>query len=124
MKRPVYYIVSAFVLLALLGLGSQLFEDPIGTLKTFLIFAAVTGIIIFVVLKFTGSSNQSANQKAYNRAAKQSKKNHQQRSAKTKDSNVVSYSFNHSRKKVKHRKKSNVQLTVIDGKKGKKKNRA
>lgn len=126
MKRPSYYVVSGFILLALLGLGSKLFGDPIGTLKWFLIFTAVTAIMIFVVMKFTGTSTaQSANHKAYKRAAKQSQKNQQQRSAaKPKDSNIVTYSFNHSKRKPKHRKKSDVQLTVIDGKKGKKKNRA
>ncbi|MEH6940364.1 SA1362 family protein [Bacillus sp. JJ722] len=126
MKRPSYYVVTGFILLALIGLGSKLFGDPIGTLRWFLIFAVVTTIIILVVMKFTGASTtQSTSHKAYKRAAKQSQKNQQQRkAAKTKDSNIVTYSFNHSKRKPKLRKKSDVQLTVIDGKKGKKKNRA
>ncbi|WP_052343517.1 SA1362 family protein [Bacillus massiliigorillae] len=126
MKRPSYFIVSGIILLALLGLGSKLFGDPVGTLKWLLIIVAVTAIMIYVVKRFSGSSTaQSANQKAYRKAAKQSQKNQQLRNtSKPKDSNVVTYSFNHSKRKPKHRKKSDVQLTVIDGKKGKKKNRA
>lgn len=127
MKRPSYFIVSSLILLALLGLGSMLFKDPVGTIKWFLLIAAMAAIMFFVIQKITGSSAaQSNNQKAYRKAAKQSQKNQQLRSsaAKPKDSNVVTYSFNHSKRKPKHRKKSDVQLTVIDGKKGKKKNRA
>lgn len=126
MKRPSVIIVSGFILLALLGLGSKLYYNPSGTIKWVIIFAAITAIMVFVVMRFSGSStSQTTNQKAYRKAAKQSQKNQQLRSAnKSKDSNIVTYSFNQAKKKPKHRKKSDVHLTVIDGKKGKKKNRA
>ncbi|MDV2887638.1 hypothetical protein RYX45_20915, partial [Alkalihalophilus pseudofirmus] len=73
--------------------------------------------------KFSNSSPQKKEQRAFLKAAKQSKKRLQQKSG---ESNVKSSSFGSisTLKKNKIKKKSPAHLTVIDGKKGKKKNRA
>lgn len=118
MKRPIPIIVLGVIILAALGFGVRLFKDPMSVLTTILIIVVVAGVIVFVYKKFSSRSNP--NQKAYNRAVKQSKKKQQQR----KEGSVVNYSSTQPKNKIRTRKKSAVHLTVIEGKKGKKKNRA
>lgn len=118
MKRPIPIIVLGVIILAALGLGVRLFKDPMSVLTTILITVIVAGVIVFVYKKFSSPSN--SNQKAYKRAVKQSKKKQRQR----KEGSVVHYSSTQNKNKMRTRKKSDVHLTVIEGKKGKKKNRA
>lgn len=119
MNRPVSFIVLGFILLAVLGLGSKLVDNPSQALRSILLFVAVTGIIIYVVKRFTTTSEQ----KSYSKAVKQSKKQHPKRNVSKKKTNVVNYSTAQSKKIGKTTKKSDSHLTVIEGKKGKK-NRA
>lgn len=80
--------------------------------------------IYFVVRKFSNSSPQNKEQRAFLKAAKKSKKRLQHKGG---DSNVKSASvgtLTSLKKSNKTKKKSPAHLTVIDGKKGKKKNRA
>lgn len=117
MKRPIWFIVIGVVILAALGFGVRLFKDPMSVLTTILILVVVAGVVVLVYKKFSSPSNP--NQKAYNRAVKQSKKKQQR-----KEGSVVNYSSTQNKNKIRTRKKSDVHLTVIEGKKGKKKNRA
>ncbi len=111
--------VFTLILLAMIGLGTSLFGNPLGLAKQLLVSAAVIGIIYFIYRRWfsgrrTGNSNE---QRAFVKAAKQSKKRHKKKStSKPQVSNVS--------KKRSIRKKSNAKLTVIEGKKNKKNNRA
>lgn len=122
MNRSISFIfLLGIVTLAIIGLGSRLINDPVGLLTSILMFAAVLGIIVFVVKKFTSSPSQNA----YKKAAKQSKKLKQQKQTrKSKQANVINYTSAHPKKTLKHGKRSDTHLTVIEGKKGKKKNQA
>ena len=123
MNRPISFIVIGVIILAALGFGVRLFEDPMSVLTTILILVVVAGVAIFVFNKFSSTSH--SNQKAYKRAVKQSKKKHQQKGLKKDKASVVNYSSAQKNKhRIRSRKKSTAQLTVIEGKKGKKKNRA
>ncbi|MGD6966997.1 SA1362 family protein [Rossellomorea vietnamensis] len=115
-------IAGAIILFASIGLVSMLIGDPLALLQRILIFAAIAGIIYFVFRKVMmggGSSGKNKDQKAFLKAARQSKKryNHKKTAAPVKAS-----ASNPFRKKS-HRKKSQANLTVIEGKKNRK-NRA
>ncbi|WP_240794165.1 SA1362 family protein [Bacillus sp. BHET2] len=112
-------VVFTLILLAMIGLGTSLLGNPLGLAKRLLVTAAVIGIIYFAYRRwFSGRRTENSNeQRAFLKAAKQSKKRHKKQSpSKTRVSNVS--------KKRATRKKSNAKLTVIEGKKNKKNNRA
>jgi len=119
--------VVALSVLAVIGFVSVLIKNPSGMLTSILMFIAF-GLIIWLVLsKFTAPSSQ----RNYKKAVKQSKKYQKSKVAgkvtPAKKGKVMDYSFGHTHNqtnKTHRRKKSDVHLTVIDGKKGKKKNQA
>ncbi|WP_312857746.1 SA1362 family protein [Bacillus haikouensis] len=115
-------MVLTLTVLAFVGLGSWLIGNPLGLLRNILITAAVIGIIFFIYRRwFSNRSGAGSNeQRAFLKAAKQSKKRLKRKSTvKTQKSTVSPLS-----KKRSTRKKSNANLTVIEGKKNKKSNRA
>lgn len=117
-------IVGGLIILALVGIFSSITSNPIIFLKGAAVIALTSVIIYFVVRKFSNSSPQRKEQRAFLKAAKKSKKRLQQKSG---DSIAKSASFGNLttlKKDNKTKKKSPAHLTVIDGKKGKKKNRA
>lgn len=129
MNRSMFIVALTVIGLALLGFGSQLIKNPSGLLTSILIFAAIGVVIWLVFTKVATPSNQ--NQKKYNKAVKQSKKYQENKAASktkpVKKGKVMDYSIGQSRSqtaKTNRRKKSDVHLTVIEGKKGKKKNQA
>lgn len=121
MKQKIPYIVIGLIALAILGFVFTLFKNPGSLISGLIVTAVIAAVIYFVFTRATGSPEQ----RAYKKAAKQSRKQKQpneKRPAKAK-SNVISYSTAHSNKKKAPKRKSDVHLTVIEGKKGKK-NRA
>ena len=98
----------------------MLITDPIKILATLAVIITIVAIVSYIFKRNAAHSNE----KKYKRAVKQSKKKYAQKAtpqAKAKkQSNVINYSIGQSHKKSKHRKKAKVNLTVIDGKKGKK----
>ena len=123
MKRPGFYIMMSLIALAVLGLGYKLFTNPTGLL-TSIVIGIVVFSIIFFLFKRAGSS---PDQRSYNKAVKQSKKYRHQKGTgiPAKKTNVIHYLQAQTKQKPKKAKrKSDVHLTVIEGKKGKKKNRA
>lgn len=111
------------LLLAGVGLITSLISNPSGFFLNIVMLLGI-GVLIWLVFQSLNKSNpQKKEQKAFLKAAKQSKKRLQTREkspAKPSSSNRVS-----SLKAHKHQKsRSTANLTVIDGKKGKKKNRA
>ncbi len=110
--------VFTLVLLAILGLGSWLIGNPLGLLRQLLVTAAVIGIIYFIYRRWFSHKHSGSNeQRAFLKAAKQSKK-------RLKKKSTGSPRVSQPSKKRSVRKKSNAKLTVIEGKKNKKNNRA
>jgi hypothetical protein len=117
-------LVGSVVVLGIIGLIGAFTNDPIGFLKSIVVFALVGVAIYFVFRLIVRANPQKKEQQAFIKAAKKSKKRLQ---SKTGEPQTKSASFGTlaSLKKSKMiKKKSPVHLTVIDGKKGKKKNRA
>ncbi|MGN1400693.1 MAG: SA1362 family protein [Bacillus sp. (in: firmicutes)] len=120
MKRFTPFIVALLLVAAGIGLVSQLLTETTTFLTSILISVIALGIIIYLISRFTTSSEQ----KAYRKAAKQTNRQKKTYSRPNKkSSNIVNYSVAHTQKKVRPKRKSDVHLTVIEGKKSKK-NRA
>ncbi|RUQ28470.1 hypothetical protein ELQ35_12290 [Peribacillus cavernae] len=119
-------MIYGIIALAALGLASQLFHNPWGLFRSILIMALVAGIVYFIYKRLTKGKPNKREQRAFVKAARQSKKRHKTKKAafKGKRDNIASFSLAKSSKKLNTRKKSEAHLTVIEGKKNKKKNRA
>ncbi|MDQ1145084.1 putative lipid-binding transport protein (Tim44 family) [Bacillus sp. SORGH_AS 510] len=123
-NRTSYYVIGGLIILALLGLYGSFTDNPAGFIQRIAIIALIGLGIYFLVRKFSMSSPQKKEQRAFLKAAKKSKKRLQQKNG---DSNMKTSSLGTLttlKKSNKTKKKSPAHLTVIDGKKGKKKNRA
>lgn len=109
-------------MLALLGVMTSMISNPAGFFLRIAVILLVGAVIFFIFKRLSNAGPVKSEQRAFIRAAKKSKKRYQQQeSAKagTRKANVGSLT---SIKKPK--KKSAAHLTVIQGKKGKKKDRA
>ncbi|WHY76037.1 SA1362 family protein [Neobacillus sp. WH10] len=123
-NRTPIIIVGVLTILALVGLISSFIANPAGFIQRIAVITLIGLVIYFLVRKFSNSSPQKKEQQAFLKAAKKSKKRLQQKSG---DTNVKTSSLGTLttlKKTSKTKKKSPAHLTVIDGKKGKKKNRA
>jgi len=123
-NRTSVIIVGILIILAILGLFGSFTANPAGFIQRIAVIAMIGLVIYFLVRKFSNSSPQKKEQRAFLKAAKKSKKRLQQKSG---DTNVKTSSLGTLttlKKSNKTKKKSPAHLTVIDGKKGKKKNRA
>ena len=118
------YIVYGIVVLGLIGLVSRLIYNPAGLFKQFLIMAITAGIVYLIYKRLTKGKPDNREQRAFLKAAKRSKKRLKQKSGSNSRDNIASFSVAKSKKTIKPRKKSDIHLTVIEGKKNKKKNRA
>jgi len=108
------WIVGVLVLFALIGLGSILLYNPLGLVKQ-LLFIGMTVAAVYVLYRIWMSRKPGGDEsRSFAKAAKLSKKR------KRRPAETVS---NHALKKP-LRKKSSAHLTVIEGKKDKKKDRA
>lgn len=122
-NRTSYYIVIGLVSLAVLGVISSLVSNPVDFIKNVFLFLIISAGIILLFRHFTGASLRSREQSAFKKAAKRSKKRYQHKDSRkpvsrTSNSNISTL------KKVNHKPKSTAHLTVIEGRKGKKKKRA
>ncbi|MEH7254901.1 SA1362 family protein [Neobacillus niacini] len=117
-------LVGSVIVLGIIGIIGAFTSNPIGFIQSIAVFALV-GLAIFFVFRLIVRANpQKKEQQAFIKAAKKSKKRLQSKTGEqqTKSSSMGSLASLKKNKKIK--KKSPVHLTVIDGKKGKKKNRA
>jgi Na+/melibiose symporter-like transporter len=125
-NRILYYIIGGISILAVIGLFSKLFSNPAGFFQGIAVMLVFSAAIFFLMRRFsvTTPSPAKREQRAFVKAAKRSLKRHNQKESsqtvrKNKQNNLTSI------KKLRATKnQSNPQLTVIEGKKGKKKNRA
>ncbi|KUP06189.1 hypothetical protein Q75_09675 [Bacillus coahuilensis p1.1.43] len=108
-------IVGAIVLFGVVGLVSTLINDPFSLFQR-LLTIVVIGAIFYGIYRFYISrrSGSSANW-SYRKAAKQSKRRFSASQTKPKKTKKIQKPL---------RKRSDVKLTVIEGKKSKKNNRA
>jgi len=116
-----FYIVLGLIVLAAIGIISMLVQDPGGFIKMIAGMALIVAVIYFLFRRFSQTSpSKNHEQRAFKKAAKRSKKRFQtkENTSPSKRSSIGSLSA--ARKK----RKDTSHLTVIEGKKGKKKNRA
>lgn len=124
LNRTVSYLMYGVIALGVLGLLSQLFKNPFGLLKSLLITAAIVGIMYFLYRRLTTGKTDRKEQLAFRKAVRQSKKRNKDRSTPIgKKNNVANMTSSKPVRKINPRRKSDAQLTVIEGKKNKKKNR-
>ena len=114
------FFVVCLIALAALGMVSLLVSNPSGLLLKFAIMIVTGAVIFFLVKRFYLPSPEKREQRAFVRAAKRSLKRKQQKESgkQTRKSNVSNITSIRARKK-----QTNNHLTVIEGKKGKRKNR-
>ncbi|MFX3628544.1 MAG: SA1362 family protein [Ectobacillus sp.] len=124
--------------LASFQLVSFAVQNPAGLVKNLLTFAIVIGAIYLLYKLFTSSSSSANPRSSYNRAVKQSKKKYGKSNGKANTNakpNITHLSSSFTKKtptdtQIKKgntslkRKRKQTHLTVIEGKKGKKKHRA
>ncbi|MGM0900047.1 MAG: SA1362 family protein [Bacillota bacterium] len=116
-----FYIILGLIVLAAIGIISKLVSDPGGFIKMIAGMALIVGVIYFLFRRFSQASpSQNHEQRAFKKAAKRSKKRFQIKEQSTPSKRPSIGSLSAARKK----RKDTSHLTVIEGKKGKKKNRA
>lgn len=123
-RRVINGIVFAIILLGAVGLITILVSNPMWLIKQIAIYAALAGIIYLIYRLFIRKRMGGKEYSSYANAAKKSKRRFNDN--RTFSSNVKNIS--QAKKSVKtsaiKKKKQSSHLTVIEGKKGKKKNRA
>ena len=121
LNRTISYLIYTVIALAILGLISSIFTNPFGLLKSIMITAVIVGVIYLIYTRLTQGKTDRKEQRAFRKAVRQSQKRNK---SLTKNNNVTNISSSKPAHKIKTHKKSDAQLTVIEGKKNKKKNRA
>lgn len=120
-------IVPVLITFAVIGFAVVLITDPLKLLRT-IVIAGIFLAVFYLIYKFLFQKNTAKTDSKYQRAAKQSRKLQQQRSKnrqKPSHLKVIKASKKHlSEKRSTNKKNRSHNLTVIDGKKTKKKNRA
>lgn len=111
-----FYIIVGLIILSVIGVIGRLLTNPVQFLQGILVTIIVIGIIFFLVKKFLLNKPGNKEQQAFIKAARKSKKRLLQKGIEVgqrKDNNQT----------LRKKRPSN-HLTVIEGNKGKKKNRA
>ncbi|MBO1579067.1 MULTISPECIES: SA1362 family protein [Bacillus] len=126
------FTFALFVLiigLAIFGLVSSAITDPYGMVKNIVIMLLVVGVFYLLYKMFTSSSGSANSQNSYKRAAKQSNRKYGKQNVAPLSNSLLKR--NASDDKVKKgnssllkKKRKQSHLTVIEGKKNKKKDRA
>ncbi|WP_077213944.1 SA1362 family protein [Bacillus dakarensis] len=123
-NRTSLYFVIGLVTLAIIGVASKFISDPLAFLQSIFVFLIIGVVIFYLVRRFNGASPQKREQSAFRKAAKMSKKRYKQNDQRKPIHKKAGTGNITTLKRTKHKSKSATHLTVIDGKKGKKKNRA
>jgi ABC-type nickel/cobalt efflux system permease component RcnA len=117
-------LVGALIIFGIIGIIGTFANNPIGFLQRVAMIALI-GLAIYFIYRLISTRNpQKKEQNAFLKAAKKSKKRLQHKSGDTHAKSSSLGSLTSLKRNKKTKKKSPVHLTVIDGKKGKKKNRA
>ncbi|MGG5255094.1 SA1362 family protein [Neobacillus sp. SM06] len=123
-NRTSNLLVAGLLILALIGITGMFIGNPIGFLQKIAVMGFIVAAIYFVVRLIFKANPQKKEQRAFLKAARQSKKRLQKRGGESPMRNPFSGTLAPLKKSSKTKKKTPAHLTVIDGKKSKKKNRA
>ncbi|NRD80723.1 hypothetical protein HPT25_25685 [Bacillus sp. BRMEA1] len=123
-NRTSLIVVGGLIILAIIGVVSSFSANPAGFIQGLAVIALICCVIYFVVRKFSTSSPQKKEQRAFLKAARRSKRRLLQKGGDSNPKNSGLGTLSPLKKNTKPKKKSPAHLTVIEGKKGKKKNRA
>ncbi|MEH7458567.1 hypothetical protein CON65_04545 [Bacillus pseudomycoides] len=126
------FMFAIFVLiigLAIFGLVSSAITDPKGMLQNIGIMLLVVGIFYLLYKMFTNSSGSANSQNSYKRAAKQSNRKYGKQNVAPLSNSFLKRNASDDKGKKGNptslkRKRKQSHLTVIEGKKNKKKDRA
>lgn len=122
-NRASFYFVAGLIVLAIIGIVSRFIASPTSFLTSIFVFLIIGFGIFFLVRRFYGASPQRRERNAFKKAAKRSKKRLQQKDTRKPSSKTISGNVS-SIKRAANKPKSTTHLTVIEGRKGKKKKRA
>ncbi|WP_243290215.1 SA1362 family protein [Bacillus sp. FJAT-47783] len=114
--QPLFYMIIG---LALFGFGYKLFVNPGELISQLFIWAVVIGVIYFIY-RAVMRSRSNNEYSAYLKAAKKSKRKYKSQATVSQLKKAKKQPRTHLPK----RKRDHTHLTVIEGKKSKKKNRA
>lgn len=112
-RRSIHPVIWVVIVLAVIGLGSQVINSPQTLITNLLITGLVVAVFYFIFQRFRPGENGK-----YKKAVKQSKRKYNQPAAPLKKNVASSKPAPFKKRKKEH------NLTVIEGKKNKKKNRA
>ena len=119
-RRTMHPLIGIVLFLGAFGIVYTLFEEP-GVLFRRILFIGLLIVLLYAFYHFVYQRRMNKERAAYLKAVQQSKKLYVERDRKT------LAKASHPKKGTHHRlpkKRSTTHLTVIEGKKGKKKNRA
>lgn len=123
-NRTSSLIFGGVIVLALLGILGMLFNNPTRFLQGIAVILLIGTAIYFVTQLIYRGNPQRKEQRAFLRAAKQSKRRLQKKGIHTHSKTSSLGTLTTLKRSVKRKRSTAAHLTVIDGKKGKKKNRA
>ncbi|MBD1378812.1 SA1362 family protein [Metabacillus arenae] len=123
MKRRLHPLVLILIGFALFGFGYQLIFNP-GSIVRMLAVIAAVGVIIYLVVRYMMKKRMGKDYSSYAKAAKQSRKRLKKRTQAAPTPIKSIQTHKRTQKSSAIKKKRQTHLTVIEGKKGKKKNRA
>jgi prepilin signal peptidase PulO-like enzyme (type II secretory pathway) len=118
-RRTVHPLIWIILLFGGIGFAHRLLNQPADMLRQ-LLFIALLMAVVYVVYQLIARRRMGKEHSAYIKAVNQSKRLHHERESKTARANSNKKGARLSLQK----KRKTTHLTVIEGKKGKKKNRA
>ncbi|EEL49320.1 MULTISPECIES: SA1362 family protein [Bacillus cereus group] len=124
-----FALVMLIIGLAIFGLVSSAITDPYGMVKNIAIMLLVVGVFYLLYKMFTSSSGSANSQNSYKRAAKQSNRKYGKQNVAPLSNSLLKRNASDDKGKkgntsVLKKKRKQSHLTVIEGKKNKKKDRA
>jgi uncharacterized membrane protein YfcA len=122
-NRTLLVIVVGLIILAAIGVAGSYIANPTGFLKSVGGILLIGAVIYFIIRYFSRSNPEKREQRAFIKAAKKSKKRLQQKEA-GQFTRRTTPTITSIKRTLKPKKKPTSHLTVIEGRKGKKKNRA
>ncbi|ALC89962.1 hypothetical protein AM500_09380 [Bacillus sp. FJAT-18017] len=120
-KRKSGFFIGALIFFAVIGLFGTFFKDPAAFIQNIAIAVLIGLVIYYIYRRITAANPAKKEQRAFLKAARKSKKRNGNKNTQQQGKN----SFHGTLASLKRpKKKAQAHLTVIEGKKGKKKDRA
>jgi prepilin signal peptidase PulO-like enzyme (type II secretory pathway) len=122
-RRTVHPLIWIILLFGGIGFAHRLLNQPADMLRQ-LLFIALLIAVVYVVYQLITRRRTGKEYSAYIKAVNQSKRLHHERDKKTLPKTARANSNKKGTRPSLQKKRKTTHLTVIEGKKGKKKNRA